>query len=107
MTRDEEDMMLRLFEASAQNDISQSERFASEAKMKQAFVSMYRAKSQECDQKNSRIEELERRLAEHEAKTLPPQQVTNNFFNGEVKQIVSHLDQQTIQTTDTNERTDN
>ena len=106
MTRDEEDMMLRLFEASAQSDMSQSERFASEAKMKQAFVSMYRAKSQECEQKDVRIEELERRLAEHEAKTLPPQQVTN-IINGEVKQIVGHLDQQTIQTTDTHERTDN
>ena len=74
------------------------------AKMKHSFVQMYRAKSRECEQKTCRIDELEKLVAEQEAKTLPPQHVTN-IFNGEIKQMVGHVDQQTIQTKNTDERT--
>ena len=106
MTREEEDMMLNLIESSANEDMSQSERFASIAKLKHSFVQMYRAKSRECEQNKSRVEELEKLVAEQEKKTLPPQHVTNNIFNGEVKQMVGYLDQQTIQNSNTDERTD-
>ena len=105
MTREEEDMMLSLIESSANEDMSQSERFASIAKMKHSFVQMYRAKSRECEQKTCRIDELEKLVAEQDKRTLPPQQVTNNYFNGEIKQMVGHVDQQTIQTKNTDERT--
>lgn len=89
MTREEEDMMLNLIESSANEDMSQSERFASIAKMKHSFVQMYRAKSRECDQNKSRVEELEKLVAEQEAKVeelkkqielmQSAQQITNNF----------------------------
>ena len=97
MTREEEDMMLSLIDSSANEDMSQSERFASIAKMKHSFVQMYRAKSRECEQNKSRIDELEKLMAEQDNRTLPPQQVTNNIFNGEIKQLFGHVDQQTIQ----------
>lgn len=94
MTRDEEDMMLSLIDSSADEDISKSEHFASIAKMKKTFVRMYRAKSDECDQKDITICEQRQKIKELEAKTLP-QQIVNNF-NGSVSQVVGTMQQQKL-----------
>ena len=88
MTRDEENMMLSFLESSAQNDMSISEHYASTARMKQAFAQMYRAKSQEGVEKDLRIQQLEKQLAEKDAKT--PLQPTQSIIlnNPEIKELI-------------------
>jgi len=107
MNRDEENMMLSFLEASAQNDMSQSERYASEAKWKQAFLNMYRAKSQECED----LKKDNASLRANQQAVAAPQHIQQIdqafFFSGNTGQVIGQMDQQTIQTTDTNERTDN
>ena len=88
MTREEEERFLSFIEDSASQDESMSKHFASDASMKRMFVQMYRAKSQECDEKNHRIEELEKkRIADKEA--LPQLQPSTSI-------VIHHADNLTM-----------
>ena len=79
MTREEEERFLSLVEDSASQDESMSKHLASDASMKRMLVQMYRAKSQECEEKDNRIEELEKKgLAEKEA--LPQLQPSTSIY---------------------------
>ena len=79
MTREEEERFLSFVEDSASQDESMSKHLASDASMKRMFVQMYRAKSQECDEKDKRIEELEKKeLSPKEA--LPQLQPSTSIY---------------------------